>query len=69
MLNEFCTGQYVGKTICGFIHSHDYSLQITQSKYNYTVEAINDLTDEKPSSAIINYASENSLRNNWALED
>ena len=61
------SGQYVGKTMCGFTNLCNYSIKITKGLYGYTVEDIIDCEDNR--GGCIQYASERSLRTNWLLEE
>lgn len=61
------SGQYVGKTMCGFTNLCEYSIKINKGLYGYTVEdVINDGDEHR---GCIQYASERSLRKNWLLEE
>ena len=60
--------QYIGKTMCGFINEHEYSIDIDKGLYGYTISGIIDYTtDSNADYACINYASENSIRRNWII--
>ena len=68
MLIGTYNAQYIGKSLCGFISTHDYCINIDKDEYVYQVSGITDLTEENDSSAFITYASENSLRRNWLIK-
>lgn len=60
--------QYIGKTMCGFINTYEYNIEIDKDEYGYQVSGVLNLTEEKDAtSAYITYASENSLRKNWLI--
>lgn len=62
--------QYLGKTMCGFVKTHRYSIDIDKSLYGYTISGVVDLTlNQDATAACINYASENSIRRNWKILD
>ena len=61
--------EYTGKTMCGFIKGHKYSIDIDKDLYGYTISGVIDLTEDlDATAACINYASENSIRRNWNIE-
>lgn len=62
-------GKYIGKTMCGFITNHEYSIDIDKDLYGYTVSGVTDITADTVSDACINYASENSIRRNWMIKE
>ena len=69
MLIGTYNAQYIGKTMCGFVNGHEYSVEIDKDLYGYTIYGLIDLTDDADAtSACINYASENSIRRNWIIE-
>lgn len=68
--NGTYTGQYIGKTMCGFTNEHEYCIEINKGIYGYTVEGVTDLTDDEDATvACLNYASEKSLRTMWVISD
>ena len=69
MLTGIYNAQYIGNTMCGFENAHDYCIEIKKDEYGYQVHSITDLTDCRSSSAYIPYASENSLKRSWILEE
>lgn len=62
-------GQYIGKTMCGFKNTWEYCIKINKDEYGYQVEGITNLTEEKGSSGYIRYASEQSLRKSWIIDE
>lgn len=70
MLIGTYNAQYIGKTMCGFVNTYEYCVEIEKDLYGYTVSGITNLTEEKSAtSAAINYASEKSIRKNWIIEE
>jgi uncharacterized cupin superfamily protein len=69
MLIGTYTAKYIGKTMLGFTKSHEYLIKIGKDEYCYTIEGIVDLTKDDDSSAYITYASENSIRRNWDIQE
>jgi hypothetical protein len=69
MLIGTYTAKYIGKTMLGFTKSHEYLIKVGKDEYCYTIEAIVDLTKDDDSSAYITYASENSIRRNWDIQE
>lgn len=65
--NSIYIGQYIGKTMCGFINGYNYSIDIQKNIYGYTVSGVKNLTEDTDTNACINYASEKSLRSKWLL--
>ena len=59
--------QYIGKTMCGFVNGHEYSIDIDKNIYGYTVSGLKDITNDVASDACINYASEKSILRNWNI--
>lgn len=68
MLTGNYNGKYIGKTMCGFVNGHEYSLDVEKDIYGYILLGIKDLTEDIDSTACINYASENSIHRNWIIE-
>lgn len=69
MLIGTYTAKYKGKTLLGFINSHEYLIKIGKDEYCYGVEGVVDLTENEDSSAYITYASEISIRQNWEIKE
>lgn len=69
MLIGTYTAKYIGKTMLGFVKSHEYLIKIVKDNYCYGVEGIEDLTKNDDSSAYITYASEKSIRKNWDIKE
>ena len=61
--------QYIGKTMCGFTSSNEYCIEISKDEYGYQVGGIINLTEDTDSNAYITYASENSLRKYWVIQE
>ena len=62
-------GKYIGKTMCGFVNGHEYNIDIDKNIYGYIISGIENITEEKVIDACINYASENSIRRNWVINE
>ena len=60
-------GEYIGKTMCGFINGNIYKINIDKNVYGYTISGIENISIESLNDACINYASEKSIRRNWNL--
>lgn len=58
MIGEY-TGEYIGRTMCGFEYGNRYKIKIDKDIYGYQVSSKN---------AYITYASENSLVRNWIID-
>ena len=69
MLIGTYTAKYIGKTMLGFINSHEYLIKIGRDRYCYEIEGIVDLTENEDSSAYSTYASEISIRQNWEIKE
>ena len=69
MLIGTYTGKYLGKTMLGFINSHEYLIKIGRDEYCYTIEGLTDLTENDDPSTYITYASEISIRRNWEIQE
>ena len=69
MLEGTYNAQYIGKTMCGFTSTYDYCIEINKDVYGYQVSGITNLTEEKGCSGYITYASEQSLRKYWIVDD
>ena len=60
--------QYTGRTMCGFINSHEYIINIDKDIYGYQVTGIKDITTDEDDTGYITYASETSLKRNWDIK-
>lgn len=69
MLIGTYTAKYIGKTMLGFVNSHEYLIKIGRDEYCYTVEGVVDITEDNDSNGYITYASENSIRRNWKVQE
>lgn len=69
MLIGTYTAKYLGRTMLGFVKSHEYLIKIGKDEYCYVIEGIEDLTNGEDSSAYITYASEISIRRNWDIKE
>ena len=69
MLVGTYTAKYIGKTMLGFVNSHEYLIKIGRDEYCYVIEGLTDLTENEDSSAYITYASEISIRRNWEIQE
>lgn len=69
MLVGTYTAKYIGKTMLGFVNSHEYLIKIGKDEYCYGVEGILDITDGEDSSAYITYSSEKSIRYYWDIQE
>ena len=61
--------QYIGKTMCGFTNMQEYCIEIDKDEYGYKVEGITNITEDTDTTAYITYASENSLRRYWIIQE
>jgi len=66
MLVGTYTAKYIGKTLCGFINSHEYLIKIGKDEYCY---GIVDITEDEDTTAYITYASEKSVKRNWDIKE
>ena len=69
MLIGTYTAKYKGKTLLGFVNSHEYLIKIGRDDYCYVVEGVVDITDGEDSTAYNRYASEKSIRRNWDIKE
>jgi len=70
MLIGTYNAKYKGKTMCGFVDTHEYLIKIGKDGYCYGIEGLVDLTENEDSSAYITYASKKSIHRNWdVIED
>ena len=69
MLIGTYTAKYIGKTMLGFVKSHEYLIKIGKDNYCYGIEGITDLTEDEDTTAYITYASEKSIRMNWDIKE
>lgn len=69
MLVGTYAAKYIGKTLLGFVNSHEYLIKIGKDDYCYVIEGVADLTENDDSSAYITYASEISIRQNWDIKE
>ena len=69
MLVGTYTAKYIGRSLCGFINSHDYRIEIGKDVYGYQVSGIVDLTDDEDTTAYITYSSEKSIRRYWDIQE
>jgi len=66
LIEGIYTGNYIGKSMCGFVHGHMYKVNIERTIYGYVLEEIEDFSDaDSAGTALINYASEKSIQRNW----
>lgn len=57
------TALYTGKPLCGYQPNTQYTITVTHGKRGYNVEA------DDPTTRMIQYSSETSLRANWRLDN
>ena len=70
MLIGTYNAKYIGKSMCGFVNGHEYSIEIEKDIYGYIISGIVNITEDKgATSACMNYASERSILKNWSFED
>jgi hypothetical protein len=60
---------YIGKSMCGFKKGNEYCIDINKDIYGYTVSGVLNLTDEVANDGCVNYASENSIKRNWIINE